>query len=77
MVRIMEPLFAFLLTWSCASRLLAVFPSRWSLFFRVNPTGSYQYLQIAQRVRGGNKVRQQVFATLDRLARLQASGPRD
>jgi len=44
------------------------------MFFRVKPAGSYRYLQIAHSVREGQKVRQQVIATLGRLDLLQASG---
>ena len=44
------------------------------MFFRVKPAGSYRYLQIAHSVREGQKVRQQVIATLGRLDLLEASG---
>ena len=44
------------------------------MFFRVKSAGSYQYLQIVHSVREGEKVRQQVFATLGRLDELKASG---
>jgi DDE family transposase len=44
------------------------------VFFRVKPAGSYRYLQIAHSVREGEKVRQQVIATLGRLELLEASG---
>src|SRR2546423_15348229 len=44
------------------------------MFFRVNPAGAYRYLQIAHSVRQGQKVRQQVIATLGRLDLLQQSG---
>lgn len=44
------------------------------MFFRVKPAKHYRYLQIAQSVRKGGKVRQQVLATLGRLDVLEASG---
>ena len=44
------------------------------MFFRVKPAGSYRYLQIAHSVRQGQKVRQQVIATLGRVDLLEASG---
>ena len=44
------------------------------MFFRVKSAGSYQYLQIVRSIRQGEKVRQQVFGTLDRLDELKASG---
>ena len=44
------------------------------MFFRSKPAGSYRYLQIAQSLREGKKVRQQVIATLGRLDLLEASG---
>src|SRR6516162_8903839 len=44
------------------------------MFFRVKPAGSDRYLQIAHSVREGQKVRQQVIATLGRLDLLEASG---
>ena len=44
------------------------------MFFRVKRVGSYQYLQIVHSLREGQKVRQQVFATLGRLDELKASG---
>jgi hypothetical protein len=44
------------------------------MFFRVKRAGSYQYLQIVHSIREGEKVRQQVFGTLDRLDELKASG---
>ena len=44
------------------------------MFFRVKPAGTYRYLQIAHSVRQGQKVRQQVIATLGRLDLLQQSG---
>jgi hypothetical protein len=44
------------------------------MFFRVKPAGSYRYLQIAHSVREGQKIRQQVIATLGRLDLLEASG---
>ena len=47
------------------------------MFFRVKRAGSYQYLQIVHSVREGQKVRQQVFATLGRLDELKASGRLD
>src|SRR5437763_4492043 len=47
------------------------------MFFRVKPAGTYRYLQIAQSVRDGKKVRQQVIATLGRLDLLQQSGQLD
>jgi transposase len=47
------------------------------MFFRVKRAGSYQYLQIVHSTREGQKVRQQVFATLGRLDELTASGRLD
>ena len=47
------------------------------MFFRVKPVGSYRYLQIVHSVREGQKVRQQVFATLGRLDELKATGRLD
>jgi hypothetical protein len=47
------------------------------MFFRVKRAGSYQYLQIVHSVREGQKVRQQVFATLGRIDELKASGRLD
>src|SRR3954462_15876419 len=47
------------------------------MFFRVKPAGTYRYLQIAQSVREGKKVRQQIIATLGRLDLLQQSGQLD
>lgn len=47
------------------------------MFFRVKSTGKYRYLQIAHSVRDGQKVRQQVLATLGSLEALQASGQFD
>lgn len=44
------------------------------MFFRAKPAGSYRCLQIVHSVREGKKVRQQVIATLGRLALLEASG---
>jgi Transposase DDE domain len=44
------------------------------VFFRIKPAGSYRYLQIVHSVRKGQKVRQQVIATLGRLDLLVASG---
>ena len=44
------------------------------MFFRVKRAGSHQYLQIVHSTREGQKVRQQVFATLGRLDELKASG---
>jgi hypothetical protein len=44
------------------------------MFFRVKSAGSHQYLQIVHSTRQGEKVRQQVFATLGRLDELKASG---
>ena len=44
------------------------------MFFRIKPAGSYRYLQIVHSVRKGQKVRQQVIATLGRLDLLVASG---
>ena len=44
------------------------------MFFRTKPAGSYRYLQIVHSVRKGQKVRQQVIATLGRLDLLEASG---
>jgi hypothetical protein len=44
------------------------------VFFRTKPAGSYRYLQIVHSVREGQKVRQQVIATLGRLDLLEASG---
>jgi len=44
------------------------------VFFRTKPAGSYRYLQIVHSVRKGQKVRQQVIATLGRLDLLEASG---
>ena len=44
------------------------------MFFRTKPAGSYRYLQIVHSVREGQKVRQQVIATLGRLDLLEASG---
>jgi hypothetical protein len=44
------------------------------VFFRTKPAGSYRYLQIVHSVREGEKVRQQVIATLGRLDLLEASG---
>ena len=43
------------------------------LLFRIKPAGSYRYLQIVHSVRKGQKVRQQVIATLGRLDLLVAS----
>ena len=47
------------------------------MFFRVKRAGSHQYLQIVRSTREGQKVRQQVFATLGRLDELKASGRLD
>jgi hypothetical protein len=47
------------------------------MFFRVKRAGSYQYLQIVHSMREGQKVRQQVFATLGRIDELKASGRLD
>jgi hypothetical protein len=44
------------------------------VFFRTKPAGSYRYVQIVHSVREGQKVRQQVIATLGRLDLLEASG---
>ena len=44
------------------------------MFFRVKRAGSHRYLQIVHSTREGQKVRQQVFATLGRLDELKASG---
>jgi hypothetical protein len=44
------------------------------VFFRIKPAGSYRYLQIVHSVREGEKVRQQVIATLGRLDLLEVSG---
>jgi hypothetical protein len=44
------------------------------VFFRIKPAGSYRYLQIVHSVRKGQKVRQQMIATLGRLDLLVASG---
>ena len=47
------------------------------MFFRLKSPGKYRYLQIAHSVREGQKVRQQIIATLGRLDVLQASGQFD
>jgi hypothetical protein len=44
------------------------------VFFPTKSAGSYRYLQIVHSVREGQKVRQQVIATLGRLDLLEASG---
>jgi len=44
------------------------------MFFRVKPSGPYQYLQIVKSVREGRKVRQQVLVTLGRMDLLEATG---
>jgi hypothetical protein len=45
-----------------------------TVFFRTKPAGLYRYLQIVHSVREGEKVRQQVIATLGRLDLLEVSG---
>lgn len=47
------------------------------MFFRLKSPGKDRYLQIAHSVREGQKVRQQIIATLGRLDVLQASGQFD
>jgi len=44
------------------------------MFARLKKSGKYQYLQIAQNRRAGNKTVQRVICTLGRLDRLQAKG---
>ncbi|MEO8353620.1 MAG: transposase, partial [Chthoniobacteraceae bacterium] len=47
------------------------------MFFRVKPAKGYRYLQIARSVRRGERVRQEIIATLGRLDVLQDSGQLD
>ena len=44
------------------------------MFARLKKSGKYQYLQIVQNRREGNKTVQRVISTLGRLDRLQAKG---
>lgn len=44
------------------------------MFFRVKGTADRKYLQIAESIREGSKVKQRILATLGRLDELQASG---
>ena len=48
-----------------------------TMFFRVKGSAGRQYLQIAESLREGGRVRQRVIATLGRLDVLQASGQLD
>lgn len=47
------------------------------MFFRVKGTADRKYLQIAESIREGSKVKQRIIATLGRLDELQASGQLD
>jgi hypothetical protein len=47
------------------------------MFFRVKGTGERQYLQLAESIREGRKVKQRIITTLGRLDELQTSGQLD
>ena len=47
------------------------------MFARVKKVGKYQYLQIVENRREGNRVKQTTIATLGRLDKLAASGAID
>ncbi len=47
------------------------------MFFRINGTSVRKYLQIAESIREGAKVKQRIIATPGRLDELQASGQLD
>jgi hypothetical protein len=47
------------------------------MFFRFKGTGERQYLQLAESIREGRKVKQRIITTLGRLDELQTSGQLD